>query len=103
MSGGAERGAIAVSRLPPDAADLDAIDAVAAAAFDNAPFSAREELAKPWTRCWVAREEGRALAFLLAWHVADELHVLNIATAPEARRRGVGTALMRTSSSKIRT
>lgn len=95
--GGAAQGAIAVSLLAPDAEDLDGIDAVAAASFDNAPFSAREELAKPWTRCWVAREEGDARAFLLAWHVADELHVLNIATAPEARRRGIAAALMRAS------
>jgi ribosomal-protein-alanine N-acetyltransferase len=93
--GGAAQGAIAVSLLAPDAEDLDGIDAVAAASFDNAPFSAREELAKPWTRCWVAREEGDARAFLLAWHVADELHVLNVAAASAARRQGIGSALVR--------
>lgn len=84
-------------QLTADAADdaaLDEIDAVAYAAFDVPQFSAREELRRPWARCWVAREERRALAFLIAWHVADELHVLNVATCPAARRRGLATALM---------
>jgi ribosomal-protein-alanine N-acetyltransferase len=36
------------------------------------------------------------VAFIVAWHVADELHVLNIATRPDRRRRGIGRALMDT-------
>jgi ribosomal-protein-alanine N-acetyltransferase len=56
----------------------------------------REELARPWARLWVARGRTRkAVGFLIAWHVADELHVLNVATHPEHRRRGIGRALMR--------
>ncbi len=57
----------------------------------------REELARPWARLWVARaKQGgpNTVAFLLAWHVADELHVLDVATHPELRRRGYGRALM---------
>jgi ribosomal-protein-alanine N-acetyltransferase len=63
----------------------------------------REELARPWARLWVARggeSEAKSLptvAFLLAWHVADELHVLDVATHPELRRRGYGRALMQQS------
>ncbi|MFS8070405.1 MAG: GNAT family N-acetyltransferase, partial [Byssovorax sp.] len=55
-----------------------------------------EELSRPWARLWAARTAvGAPLAgFLISWHVADELHVLNIATLPELRRRGVGRALM---------
>ena len=62
----------------------------------------REELARPWARLWVARapvpEQAHVVAFLLGWHVADELHILDIATHPELRRRGfarelIGTAL----------
>jgi len=34
------------------------------------------------------------LSILIAWHVADELHVLNVATAPLLRRRGIARALM---------
>jgi ribosomal-protein-alanine N-acetyltransferase len=64
----------------------------------------REELARPWARLWVARGAGSggkgvpsAGAFLLAWHVADELHILDVATHPELRRRGYGGALMQQS------
>jgi ribosomal-protein-alanine N-acetyltransferase len=55
----------------------------------------REELARPWSRLWVAREEGEPpVAFLIAWHVADELHVLNVATRADRRRRGIARALL---------
>jgi ribosomal-protein-alanine N-acetyltransferase len=55
----------------------------------------KEELARPWSRLWVAREHGEVVvAFLVSWHVADELHVLNIATREDRRRRGIGRALM---------
>jgi ribosomal-protein-alanine N-acetyltransferase len=55
----------------------------------------REEMQRPWSRLWVAREDGRSVvAFAVAWHVADELHVLNIATHVERRRRGIGRALL---------
>ncbi len=54
------------------------------------------ELSRPWARIWTAREEPAApvLAFLLAWAVADELHVINVATHPEHRRRGAARALL---------
>src|SRR6185312_3951673 len=62
----------------------------------------REELARPWARIWIARGDApvgspRAVGFLLAWHVADELHVLDVATHPELRRRGYGRALLQQS------
>ena len=34
------------------------------------------------------------MAFLVSWHVADELHIINVATRPDRRRRGIGRALM---------
>ncbi|WP_437673300.1 ribosomal protein S18-alanine N-acetyltransferase [Sorangium sp. So ce131] len=97
MTREAKASSASVLQLAADAADgvtLDEIDAIASAAFGLSQFSAREELRRPWTRCWVAREGQRALAFLIAWHVVDELHVLNIATCPTALRRGLATALM---------
>ena len=55
----------------------------------------REELARPWTKLWVARAADRSvLGFLLAWHVVDEIHILNVAAAVAHRRRGIGRALM---------
>ena len=60
----------------------------------------RAELLRPWARLWVAREEreeredGPVVAFLSTWHVADEIHVLNLVTRPDRRRRGIGRALL---------
>jgi ribosomal protein S18 acetylase RimI-like enzyme len=33
-------------------------------------------------------------AYVVAWHVADEMHVLDVVTHPDARRRGHARALM---------
>jgi len=84
-----------------DEADLAAVEAIARACFPEA-FSAREELGRPWAVLWAARLAEAAandprpppVGFLVAWHVADELHVLNVATEPSLRRRGIGRALM---------
>lgn len=63
----------------------------------------RDELARSWSHVWVAREENgtsqpgeEVVAFLIAWHVANELHVLNITTRADRRRRGIGRAMMDT-------
>jgi ribosomal-protein-alanine N-acetyltransferase len=76
--------------------DLAAVEEIARECFDDGGFSATEELSRPWARLWAARPtEGEPLAgFLIAWHVADELHVLNIATLVPMRRRGIARALM---------
>jgi len=54
------------------------------------------ELERPWARLWVARHERETppVAFLLAWVVADELHLHHIATDPAQRRRGAARALV---------
>lgn len=55
----------------------------------------RDERARPWSRLWVGREDGEGVvAFAIVWHVADEVHVLNVATRAERRRRGAGRALV---------
>lgn len=75
----------------------DDVPAVAAIAGPTRmdPGHLREEMQRPWSRLWVAREEdGGVVAYLVAWHVADELHVLNVATRDDRRRRGFGRALM---------
>jgi ribosomal-protein-alanine N-acetyltransferase len=66
----------------------------------------------PWSRDLLEREMGHAwsvillacepgpcgeecvLGYVVFWLVHDEVHVLNIATAVEARRRGIGRQLM---------
>lgn len=43
----------------------------------------------------VAELDGVVIGYLMAWRVADQLHILNIAADPARRRLGVGTALLR--------
>jgi len=58
----------------------------------------RRELGHAWSVTLVATEaRGRReeiVGFVVFWLVHDEVHVLNIAVALGARRRGVGRALM---------
>jgi ribosomal-protein-alanine N-acetyltransferase len=42
----------------------------------------------------VAREEGGVVGYCLSWHVADELHILQVATTALRRRKGIGRALV---------
>ncbi|MFO0676936.1 MAG: ribosomal protein S18-alanine N-acetyltransferase [Polyangiaceae bacterium] len=83
--------------VPMSADDLPEVTALERDAFDAAP-SLEEELARPWARLWVAKSAdpggGTVLGFVLVWHVADELHLLNVATSTAFRRRGVGRALV---------
>jgi ribosomal-protein-alanine N-acetyltransferase len=88
---------IAIARITERPADAETIERIGKESFPDHAFNIDDELAPPWTRFWTARRQtdGAALGFAIAWHVADELHVLSIATAPAERCRGVGTALMR--------
>ena len=54
----------------------------------------REEMSRPWTRAWAAHGDAGVVGYLLSWHVADELHILQVATETRERRRGVGRALV---------
>jgi ribosomal-protein-alanine N-acetyltransferase len=55
----------------------------------------RAELALPWSRVWVAHEDGHGVvAFAVFWHVVDEIHILNLTTRLDRRRNGIGRALM---------
>src|SRR6185437_5122595 len=80
---------------------MSAGDLAAVAAIDGPTRMSEEqlraELERSWARCWVAREprdEAAVAAYVIAWHVADELHVLNVATRADRRRRGLARALM---------
>ncbi len=75
-----------------DIADLAAIDK---SCFPERTTDPAAELERPWARLWVARTQPDVpIAFLLVWFVADEMHVLTLATLAGFRRRGVGQALM---------
>lgn len=74
------------------AAEREAVQALAAEAAS--PFDVGAELARAFARIWIAGAEGRVDGFLLAWDVADEVHLLDLVVAREARRAGFGTALV---------
>ncbi|WP_394823837.1 ribosomal protein S18-alanine N-acetyltransferase [Pendulispora albinea] len=83
------------SMRPGDIADVLAIDAASFESHRATEATLREELARPWSHLWVARADSdRPSAYIIVWHVADELHVLNVATDPASRRRGHARALM---------
>ncbi len=92
---------LAVRPLLPD--DVPAVAAIHVAAFGErtaealarATASLAEELARPWAHVQVACVEGEVIGAAVAWVVADEVHVLDVATHPGHRRRGAGRALVR--------
>jgi ribosomal-protein-alanine N-acetyltransferase len=83
---------------------MTASDAPAVAAMEPSTHvdeaALREELGRSWSRMWVAREEcergAEIVGFLSVWQVADELHVLNVTTRADQRRKGIGRQLMET-------
>lgn len=52
------------------------------------------ERARSIARVLVAEKEGLLLGYVVAWVVDDEAEILTIAVDPDARRRGVGRALV---------
>ncbi len=71
---------------------------------DGITIDIEAERLRPWARVWTARfEPGQPpVAFLVAWAVADELHLIQIATRPDARRKGAARCLMDTLLSHAR-
>jgi ribosomal-protein-alanine N-acetyltransferase len=88
--------------------DLDAVMVIERAAFKH-PWSAelfRRELEHDWSTILVSVEplaplavpgrgaSERVVGFIIFWLVHDEVHILNVAVAPEHRRRGIARMLM---------
>lgn len=77
--------------------DLVAVERIERGSFGD-PWSRNallgELLADAMRLPLVAEIDGEVCGFLMAWRVVDQLHVLNLATAPARRRCGVGTALL---------
>lgn len=81
-------------------ADLARLCAIERAAHAH-PWSddqLRREVATPYSTILCAEEDGpggaAVGAFVVYWVIHDELHVLDVATAPGARRRGLARALL---------
>jgi ribosomal-protein-alanine N-acetyltransferase len=81
-----------------ESGDIDAVMEIERLSF-RAPWSRNvflEELGREWARVDVLRDSatGEVVAFANYWLVADELHILNIATQPRQRRAGHATRLL---------
>jgi len=50
---------------------------------------------RSWSQVIVAIREGALVGYMVYWTVISEVHLLNLAVAPDWRRRGVGRELMR--------
>ncbi len=82
--------------------DLEIVIDIERKGFRN-PWSAellKRELTHDWSTILVAEEPSpdaqcmRIVGFVIFWLVHAELHILNIATEPERKRRGVARTLM---------
>ena len=90
--------------VPMVPADIDAVVEIEKGSSPT-PWPAQlflEDLARDWAQVDLARlaradgdAQGQVLGVASYWLVHDELHLLNLATHPEHRRRGIGARLMR--------
>lgn len=101
MSGSPDENGEAPAFRPMRPEDLERVVEIQRSAFAH-PWSRdliARELAHDWSSVLLAVEpaaRGEAVVGVVVfWLVHDEVHVLNVAVAPEARRRGVARALMR--------
>jgi len=79
--------------------DIPAILEIERASFAT-PWTEKmfaDELKNEWSNVWVAEvgDPRRVVAFTVFWVAYDELHVLNVAVAPDDRRCGHGRLLLR--------
>jgi len=82
---------------PMTAADLDGVLAIEHVSF-TVPWTRgifEDELAREGDRVWlVAEEDGACVGYAGIMLAPDAAHVMNIAVAPDARRRGTARALL---------
>jgi ribosomal-protein-alanine N-acetyltransferase len=78
------------------ASDADAVVEIQMASPEIAQWTARDYAKVPSAgmAAWVAEMEGVIAGFLVARQIARELEILNFAVRPDARRRGIGHALI---------
>lgn len=81
---------------PLSEADLCAVLAIEEASFSS-PWtraSFLNELRSAHSQLTVAEWQGKIVGYLCCWYVADEVHILDIAVHPDARRQGIGKRLL---------
>ena len=79
-------------------ADVDAVMAIEKSSFRSpmTPQLLLEEMGREWAHIDVVRDRAKwaVVAFSNYWIVADEVHLLNLATHPEERRAGHASRLL---------
>lgn len=76
--------------------DLAALSAIEVDGFGAQPHSSMaDELARSWARVLVVEAEARGVvAYVVAWRVADEVEIIQVATRNDARREGHARRLL---------
>lgn len=74
-------------------ADLGAVARIEATAFPD-PWSAEQFRSHLGDLFLVAVADGEVIGYLVAWSVGVEAEILNVAVAPDVRRRGSAKALL---------
>ena len=76
---------------------MDAVLAIEAASFSN-PWTREMYLSEIENRgvsyCYLARVGDKVVGFCSFWRVLEELHINNLAVAPDHRGAGAGSALL---------
>lgn len=86
----------AVSLRPAQLGDVEAIHAIERDSFSD-PWSVasfRSMLAQPQVIATVAVRGDEVLGYCVAWQLADEAELGNLAVAPDARGAGIGRTLL---------
>ena len=77
--------------------DLEQVVAIDQVSF-SLPWPPRsfyfEVTDNPASRCYVAEQDGKIVAMLVAWFIVDEIHIATLATHPDFRKQGVGENLL---------
>jgi [ribosomal protein S18]-alanine N-acetyltransferase len=86
-----------LSIRPIEPRDIEAILAIQRASPEVAQWSASDyaHVAAGETAGWVAEERTAIVGFLAARRIASDMEILNFAVRVDARRRRVGTSLLR--------
>lgn len=78
--------------------DIPAIMAIEMVAFPDDPWeydAFETEIDNELSRSFVARDEcGDIVGYIIYWIVGPEVHIMNIAVAPELRGRGIARQMM---------
>ena len=81
---------------PMEASDASAVVTIQVASPEIAQWTEHdyERLSSAGMMAWVAEVQGVITGFLVARRITSELEILNLAVRPDARRRGIGRALI---------